>query len=149
MGDGLYHTIGQDIDDKYIAALKEQIIHPDYIKKWQRILRLFIHRSMEQGNLPVRRVLSELGFKHVYVVPEQELPDGDFPTVGYPNPEDPNAFAMALKLAKKVNADIVLATDPDADRLGVYAKDTATGNYVSFTENMSGMLIAEYILREA
>ncbi len=148
VNDGLYHTIGRDIDDKYIAALKEQIIHPDYIKKMAEDIKIVYTPLHGTGNLPVRRVLSELGFKHVYVVPEQELPDGDFPTVGYPNPEDPNAFAMALKLAKKVNADIVLATDPDADRLGVYAKDTATGNYVSFTGNMSGMLIAEYILRE-
>jgi phosphoglucomutase len=93
-------------------------------------------------------VLKELGFKNVYVVKEQELPDGNFPTVSYPNPEDPKAFTLALKLAKEVDADIVLATDPDADRLGVYAKDTKTGEYVSFTGNMSGMLIAEYILRE-
>ena len=95
------------------------------------------------GNLPVRRVLKELGFENVYVVKEQELPDGNFPTVSYPNPESPKAFELALKLAKEVDADIVLATDPDADRLGVYAKDTKSGEYVSFTGNMSGMLIAE------
>ena len=100
------------------------------------------------GNLPVRRVLSELGFKNVYVVPEQENPDPNFTTLDYPNPEDPKAFTYALRLAKEKDADIVLATDPDADRLGVYAKDTKTGEYVSFTGNMSGMLIAEYILRE-
>ncbi len=100
------------------------------------------------GNLPVRRVLKELGFENVYVVKEQELPDGNFPTVAYPNPESPKAFELALKLAKEVDADIVLATDPDADRLGVYCKDTKTGEYVTFTGNMSGMLIAEYILRE-
>ena len=100
------------------------------------------------GNIPVRRVLKELGFEKVYVVKEQELPDGNFPTVAYPNPESPKAFEMALSLAKEVDADIVLATDPDADRLGVYCKDTTTGEYVSFTGNMSGMLIAEYILKE-
>ena len=99
-------------------------------------------------SLPVRRILSELGFKNVYVVPEQELPDPKFTTLEYPNPEDPKAFTLALKLAKEKDADIVLATDPDADRLGVYAKDAKTGEYVSFTGNMSGMLIAEYILRE-
>ena len=100
------------------------------------------------GNKPVRRVLSELGFKHVYVVPEQELPDPEFTTLDYPNPEDPKAFTLALKLAKEKNADIVMATDPDADRLGIYALDTKSGEYVPFTGNMSGMLIAEYILRE-
>lgn len=100
------------------------------------------------GNVPVRRILSELGFKHVYVVPEQELPDPAFTTLDYPNPEDPKAFTLALKLAKEKDADVVLATDPDADRLGIYAKDKATGEYVSFTGNMSGMLIAEYIMRE-
>ena len=100
------------------------------------------------GNLPVRRVLKELGFENVIVVPEQESPDGNFPTVAYPNPESPAAWELALKLAKEVDADIVLATDPDADRLGVYCEDTKTGEYVSFTGNMSGMLIAEYILRE-
>ena len=100
------------------------------------------------GNIPVRRVLRELGFTQVYVVEEQKVPDGNFPTVPYPNPEDKNAWTLALELAKKVDADIILATDPDADRLGVHAKDTKTGEYVSFTGNMSGMLIAEYILRE-
>ncbi len=100
------------------------------------------------GNVPVRRVLKELGFTNVHIVKEQEAPDGTFPTVAYPNPEDSKAWELALKLAKETDADIVLATDPDADRLGVYAKDTKTGKYISFTGNMSGMLIAEYILRE-
>lgn len=145
---GLYHTIGQEIDDKYIAALKTQIIHPEYIEKAADEIKIVYTPLHGTGNLPVRRVLKELGFKHVYVVPEQELPDGDFPTVGYPNPEDPKAFTLALKLAKEVDADIVLATDPDADRLGVYAKDTLTGEYVSFTGNMSGMVIAHYILSQ-
>ena len=100
------------------------------------------------GNVPVRRILKELGFKHVFVVPEQELPDPKFTTLDYPNPEDPKAFTLALKLAKEKDADIVLATDPDADRLGIYAKDTKTGEYVSFTGNMSGMLIGEYRISE-
>lgn len=145
---GLYHIIGQEIDDKYIAALKTQIIHPEYIEKAADEIKIVYTPLHGTGNLPVRRVLKELGFKHVYVVPEQELPDGDFPTVGYPNPEDPKAFTLALNLAREVDADIVLATDPDADRLGVYAKDTATGEYVSFTGNMSGMAIAHYILSQ-
>ena len=100
------------------------------------------------GNVPARRILKEVGFENVIVVPEQEMPDPNFTTLEYPNPEDPKAFTLALKLAKEVGADIVLATDPDADRLGIYAYDTKTGDYVSFTGNMSGMLIADYILRE-
>ena len=98
------------------------------------------------GLMPVKRILDRLGFKNVYVVPEQEKPDGDFPTVGYPNPEDPNVFKLAIALAKKVDADLILATDPDADRLGVYAKDSKTGEYIPFTGNMSGTLLCEYEL---
>lgn len=145
---GLYNVIGSDVDDKYMAALKKQIIHPEIIKEVAKDIKIVYTPLHGTGNVPVQRVLKELGFEHVYVVPEQEKPDGNFPTVSYPNPEDPKAFALALELAKKVDADIVLATDPDADRLGVYAKDTKTGEYVSFTGNMSGMLICEYIMRE-
>mgnify|MGYP002510289706 FL=1 len=145
---GLYEVIGPDMDDKYVEALKKQILHPEIIKEAADSLKIVYTPLHGTGNLPVRRVLKELGFNHVYVVKEQELPDGNFPTVSYPNPEDKNAFALALKLAKEVDADIVLATDPDADRLGVYAKDLSTGEYVSFTGNMSGMLILEYILSQ-
>lgn len=145
---GLYHTIGKEIDDLYIAELKKQVIHPDVIKKVGGDLKIVYTPLHGTGNLPVRRVLNELGFKNVFVVPEQELPDGNFSTVGYPNPEDPKAFKLALDLAKNVDADLVLATDPDADRLGVYAKDSKTGEYVSFTGNMSGMLICEYLLSQ-
>ena len=145
---GLYHTIGKEMDDRYMEELKKQSIHPEIIKAMAKDIRIVYTPLHGTGNLPVRRVLKELGFENVYVVKEQELPDGNFPTVSYPNPESPKAFELALKLAKEVDADIVLATDPDADRLGVYAKDTKTGEYVAFTGNMSGMLIAEYILRE-
>ena len=144
----LYNVIGKEIDDKYMAELKKQIIHPEIIKAVADSIRIVYTPFHGTGNIPVRRILSELGFKHVYVVPEQELPDPDFTTLEYPNPEDPKAFTLALKLAKEKDADIVLATDPDADRLGIYAKDSATGEYMPFTGNMSGMLIAEYILRE-
>lgn len=144
----LYHVIDSKLDDKYMEALKKQIIHPEIIKEMAKDIKIVYTPLHGTGNVPVQRVLKELGFEHVYVVPEQEKPDGNFPTVSYPNPEDPKAFALALELAKKVDADVVLATDPDADRLGVYAKDTKTGEYVSFTGNMSGMLICEYILRE-
>ena len=145
---GLYQVIGKEIDDAYMEELKKQIIHPEIIKEVADDIRIVYSPFHGTGNVPVRRILSELGFKHVYVVPEQELPDPDFTTLEYPNPEDPKAFTLALKLAKEKNADIVLATDPDADRLGIYALDTKTGEYVPFTGNMSGMLIAEYILRE-
>jgi len=145
---GLYQVIGSEIDDAYMVELKKQIIHPEIIKEVAEDIKIVYTPLCGTGNVPVRRVLSELGFKNVYVVPEQENPDPNFTTLDYPNPEDPKAFTYALKLAKEKDADIVLATDPDADRLGVYAKDTKTGEYVSFTGNMSGMLIAEYILRE-
>ncbi len=145
---GLYNVIGKDIDDPYMEEIKKQIIHPEVIKEMADDIKIVYTPFHGTGNIPVRRVLSELGFKHVYVVPEQELPDPDFTTLEYPNPEDPKAFTLALKLAKEKDADIVLATDPDADRLGIYAKDTKTGEYVPFTGNMSGMLIGEYIFRE-
>ncbi|MED9904760.1 MAG: phospho-sugar mutase [Lachnospiraceae bacterium] len=145
---GLYEVIGAEIDDAYMAELKKQIIHPEVISQMADDIKIVYTPLCGTGNKPVRRVLSELGFKHVYVVPEQENPDPDFTTLDYPNPEDPKAFTYALNLAKEKDADIVLATDPDADRLGVYAKDTKTGEYIPFTGNMSGMLIAEYILRE-
>ena len=145
---GLYEVIGSEIDDKYMEALKKLVLRPEAIKEQADKLKIVYTPLHGTGNLPVRRVLKELGFTQVHVVEEQKLPDGDFPTVSYPNPEDKKAFALALKLAKEVDADIVLATDPDADRLGVYAKNTETGEYQSFTGNMSGMLILEYLLSQ-
>ena len=145
---GLYEVIGSEIDDKYMEALKKLVLRPEAIKEQADQLKIVYTPLHGTGNLPVRRVLKELGFTQVHVVKEQELPDGAFPTVSYPNPEDKKAFALALKLAKEVDADIVLATDPDADRLGVYAKNTETGEYQSFTGNMSGMLILEYLLSQ-
>lgn len=145
---GLYEVIGAAIDDKYIAQVKAQVVNQGAIDRMQDQITIVYTPLHGTGNIPARRVMKELGFTHVYVVPQQELPDGDFPTVSYPNPEAKEAFELGLALAKEKNADLVLATDPDADRLGVYAKDTKTGEYVSFTGNMSGMLIAEYILRE-
>ncbi|MBU3877906.1 phospho-sugar mutase [Faecalicatena sp. AGMB00832] len=145
---GLYQVIGPEIDDRYMEELKKLVIRPEIIKKEASDLKIVYTPLHGTGNLPVRRILKELGFEQVYVVKEQELPDGGFPTVSYPNPEDKNAFRLALQLAEEVDADIVLATDPDADRLGVYAKDKKTGTYTSFTGNMSGMLILEYILSQ-
>ena len=145
---GLYEVIGKEIDDKYIEELKKLVIHPDVIKETADSLKIVYTPFHGTGLVPVTRILKELGFNNVYVVPEQELPDPDFTTLDYPNPEDPKAFTLALKLAKEKDADIVLATDPDADRLGIYAKDTASGEYIPFTGNMSGILIAEYRIRE-
>ncbi len=145
---GLYQVIGAEIDDAYMVELKKQVIHPEIIQEVAEDIKIVYTPLCGTGNVPVRRVLKELGFKNVYVVPEQENPDSKFTTLDYPNPEDPKAFTYAINLAKEKDADIILATDPDADRLGVYAKDAKTGEYVAFTGNMSGMLIAEYLLRE-
>ncbi len=148
MEKGLYQVIGAEIDDAYMVELKKQVIHPEIIQEVAEDIKIVYTPLCGTGNVPVRRVLKELGFKNVYVVPEQENPDPKFTTLDYPNPEDPKAFTYAINLAKEKDADIILATDPDADRLGVYAKDAKTGEYVAFTGNMSGMLIAEYLLRE-
>ncbi len=145
---GLYNTIGKEIDDKYIAELKKLVVNQDTIKEMQKDIRIVYSPLHGTGNVPVQRILKEIGFENVYIVKEQEKPDGHFPTVSYPNPEDPKAFVLALDLAKKVDADIVLANDPDADRLGIYVKDTKTGEYIQFNGNMTGNLVAEYILSQ-
>ena len=144
---GLYNVIGEEVDNAYIGELKKLVLRPEAIQaeKNMKIVYTPLHGT---GNLPVQRILKEIGFENVYVVPEQEKPDGNFSTVTYPNPEDKKAFELALKLGKEVDADLVLATDPDADRLGVYAKDSKTGEYMPFTGNMSGLLIAEYELAQ-
>lgn len=144
---GLYEVIGQAVDDAYIAELKKQVIHMDAIKEEGRNLKIVYTPLHGTGNIPARRILKELGFENVYVVREQELPDGDFPTVSYPNPEAAEAFELGLKLAKEVDADLVLATDPDADRLGVRVKDK-NGEYHDLTGNMSGCLLANYELSQ-
>lgn len=141
---GLLVTIGSEVDDAYMGELKKLILNQDAIDKYGKDLKIVYTPLHGTGNIPVRRILREIGFENVYVVPEQELPDGEFPTVEYPNPEAKEAFTLALKLAKEVDADLVLATDPDADRLGCYAKDSKTGEYKVFTGNMSGSLLCEY-----
>ena len=141
---GLYQIIGAEIDDAYMEELKKQVKNLEAIKQVGSELKIVYTPLHGTGNLPVRRILKELGFTNVYVVKEQELPDGEFPTVSYPNPEAEEAFELALKLANEVDADLILATDPDADRLGVYVKDSKTGNYITLTGNMSGCLLADY-----
>lgn len=145
---GLYVTIGKDIDDPYIEELKSLVFRQDCIDAVAKDLKIVYSPLHGTGNIPVRRVLKELGFENVYVVPEQELPDGEFPTVSYPNPEAEEAFQLGLELGKKVDADLILATDPDADRLGVYVKDGETGEYHSLTGNMSGCLIGDYVISQ-
>ena len=144
----LYNEIDEEIDNRYIGEVKKLILNPEIVKKHGSQLKVVYTPLHGTGGTLVPRILKEIGLTNVYVVPEQEKPDGNFPTVSYPNPEDSKTFELALKLAIKVDADIVLATDPDADRLGVYAKDSKTGEYKSFTGNMSGLLIADYILSQ-
>ena len=141
---GLFNVIGKEIDDGFIKAIKAQAVRPEEIKKAEDMVVVYtpLHGT---GNKPVRRVLSEVGFKNVYVVPEQEKPDKNFSTVGYPNPEDPKAFTLAIELAKEKNAEIIVGTDPDADRIGVVIRDEK-GNYDILTGNMTGALLTEYVL---
>ena len=141
---GLLNIVGSEMDEKYINVLKEHILNPEIMKEQGKKLKVVYTPLHGTGNTIAERLLKELGMENVYVVPEQKDPDGNFPTVDYPNPEDPKAFKLALELAKKVGADVVLATDPDADRLGIYARDSKTGEYMNYTGNMSALLIAEY-----
>ncbi|MGN0335273.1 MAG: phospho-sugar mutase [Lachnospiraceae bacterium] len=145
---GKYEIIGKEIDDKYTAQVMAQVVNQEAIDKMQSQIKIVYTPLHGTGNIPARRVMKELGFENVYVVKEQELPDGEFPTVSYPNPEAAEAFELGLKLAKEVDADLVLATDPDADRLGVYVKDSATGEYHPLTGNMSGSLLCDYVLSQ-
>lgn len=141
---GLLNFIGKEMDDQYIEKLKSLILNPEIVKEQGKKLKVVYTPLHGTGNMVTERLLKEIGIENLYVVPEQKEPDGNFPTVDYPNPEDPKAFTLALELAKKVDADVVLATDPDADRLGIFAKDTKTGEYKNYTGNMSALLIAEY-----
>ena len=141
---GLFNVIGKEMDDKFINKLKSLVLNPEIVKEQGKKLKIVYTPLHGTGNTIAERLLNELGFENVYVVPEQAKPDGNFPTVDYPNPEDKKAFKLALELAEKVDADVVLATDPDADRLGIYAKDAKTGEYMTYTGNMSALLIAEY-----
>lgn len=145
---GLYNIIGEDVEEGYFAELRKLSIHPEIIKEMAKDIKIVYTPLHGTGLRPVQRVLQDLGFENVYIEPQQAVADGNFPTCPYPNPENPDAWELALKLAKEKDADIVLATDPDADRLGVYCKDTKSGEYVTFTGNMSAMLIADYMLGE-
>ena len=141
---GLFNIVGKEMDDKYIDTIKSHVLNPEVVREQGKELKVVYTPLHGTGTRLIKRVFEELGFQNLYVVPEQAEPDGDFPTVDYPNPEDKAAFKMALDLANKVDADLVLANDPDADRLGIFAKDTKTGEYKEYTGNMSALLIAEY-----
>lgn len=147
MEKGLYNIIKEEVEDDYISEIKKQLINPEMIEKVSDDFKIVYTPLHGSGNKPVRRILSEVGFKNVYVVKEQEEPDGNFPTAPYPNPEDPKAFTLALELAEKVKADIIIGTDPDADRCGAMVKKP-DGQYLTFTGNMIGSMLCEYILSQ-
>ena len=145
---GLYNVIGPDFDDLYINELKKNTLNPEAIKEAADSLKIVYTPLHGTGGRLAKKLFNELGYKNVHIVKEQEEPNGDFPTVSYPNPEDPKAFEYALKLAKEVDADIVLANDPDADRIGLQVKDPKTGEYIVFNGNMIGLTIAEYLISQ-
>ena len=145
---GLYNVINKELDDKYINVIKSKVLNPEIVKEYGEKIKVVYTPLHGAGGEVAKRILNEIGLKNVYMVPEQFEPDGNFPTVEYPNPESKDAFNLALNYAKQIDADIVLANDPDADRLGIYAKDSKTGNYMDFTGNMSALLIAEYRLSQ-
>lgn len=145
---GLYITIGKEIDDKYISRVLDTIINRDVIEKMSDSINIVYTPLHGTGHMPVMRILKELGFSHVHEVPEQAEPDGDFTTVPYPNPENPDVYELALILARETDADLILATDPDADRLGIYVRDRKSDDFVRFTGNMTSTLLCEYILSQ-
>lgn len=142
---GTLEMIGAALDDKFIAAIKKRAVNPEVIAKVADSFKIVYTPLNGTGNRPVKRILSEMGFKNVYVVPEQEMPDGNFTTVGYPNPEEPKVFKLGIELAEKVGADTVMATDPDADRVGIAIKK-ADGSWMYPNGNQVGILLSEYIL---
>ena len=142
---GFFHLIGEDVLSRYIERVKQLCTNKELVREVGRELKVVYTPLHGAGNKPVRRVLGELGFRNVMVVPEQELPDPEFRTVKYPNPEEPEAFALAIQLAKKHDADIIIGTDPDSDRLGVVVKD-GNGEYVVLTGNQLGALLVNYVL---
>ena len=143
----LIEIIGGEVDYDYMQAVHEAMIDQDVILR-QKDLNIVYSAMHGAGRVIVPLCLRSWGFQNIHVVPEQMVIDGDFPTVSYPNPEAKEAFELGLALAKEKNADLVLATDPDADRLGVYVKDTKSGEYIPLTGNMSGSLLCEYVLSQ-
>lgn len=150
---GLYHIIGEEVDNEYMKELMKLRLNTESDRVDQDIrinqdIRIVYTPLHGAGNKLVQAVLNKMGYTDVHIVKEQEAPDGRFPTVASPNPEDKRAFKLALKLAGEIGAELVLATDPDADRLGAYVKDTISGEYIELNGNMTGALICEYILEQ-
>ncbi len=142
---GLLVYIGEDIDKAYIESLKSLTIRKELVKDYAKDLKIVYTPIHGSGNIPVRRVLSELGYENVLVVKEQEMPDGNFPTAPYPNPENPDVFKIAMEMANEVNADVIFGTDPDCDRIGVVVKDNQD-KFRVLTGNQTGMLLVNYVL---
>ncbi|WP_026885333.1 phospho-sugar mutase [Clostridium beijerinckii] len=142
---GLLKYIGEDVDKIYYEKVKGLTIRTDLVKEKASNLNVIYTPIHGSGNVPVRTVLKELGYSNVKVVKEQEAPDGNFPTASYPNPENPDVFELALKMAKTENPDIIFGTDPDCDRIGLVVKDS-TGEYKVLTGNQTGLLLTNYIL---
>lgn len=142
---GLLVYIGENVDKAYIESLKSLPIREELVKDHAKDLKIVYTPIHGSGNVPVRRVLSELGYENVLVVKEQELPNGNFPTAPYPNPENPDVFKIAMEMANKVNADVIFGTDPDCDRIGVVVKDNK-GEFRVLTGNQTGMLLVNYVL---
>lgn len=143
---GLLTYIGKDVDDAYIAAVRKLSVNPELAREMGKTLKIVYTPLHGSGNIPVRRIFREIGMENVYVVPEQELPDGDFPTVKVPNPEDPGAFALALKMQEKLGADLCVGTDPDCDRVGI-ACMTESGPRL-LNGNQIGCILLHYILSQ-
>ncbi|MGG7212156.1 phospho-sugar mutase [Clostridium nigeriense] len=137
--------IGEAVDKAYIDAVKSLAIRKELVEAKAKDLKVIYTPIHGSGNMPVRRVLKELGYTGVSVVKEQEMPDGNFPTASYPNPEEPAVFKLALEMAKEENPDVIFATDPDCDRIGVVVKDSE-GEYRVLTGNQTGLLLTQYIL---
>lgn len=143
---GLLHWIGEDVDAPYFQQVEALAMRRDLIRREAKNLKILYSPLHGTGNIPVRRVLRELGFTQVAVVPQQELPDGNFPTAPYPNPEDPSVFRLAVELAEREEPDLIFATDPDCDRIGVLTR-TSSGEYVVLTGNQTGALLCDYVIR--
>ena len=143
---GLLRWIGEDVDGPYFEKVKSLVMRHELLEKTAGGLKIIYSPLHGTGNMPVRRVLKDLGFTQVTVVPEQELPNGDFPTAPYPNPEEPSVFRLAIDMAAETSPDLIFATDPDCDRIGVLVRDNC-GSYEFLTGNQTGALLCDYIIQ--
>lgn len=142
---GMIVMIGDEVEEAYLDEVQKQCVNPELAKEKGDTLKFVYTPFHGAGNKPVRKILKRIGFNNVVVVKEQELPDGDFPTVESPNPENKEGFKLAIGYAKECGADLIVGTDPDSDRVGILVKNDK-GEYVTFTGNQVGTLLSEYIL---